>query len=238
MPSRSARTRQSLAEVVGGNCKRIREAAGLKQDELARHARDAGLRWDAAKVGRFESGSVAPTFGTVIAVTLALSRAVDGPVTLADLVQFDGNVTLTRPGVPDPLGAVIAGVCRGEQWPQDPVQIYGADEFTEDELIKQRVHDEVVKRATLEISRAQANAIAAVVVAATVQRSGLAEDRLAQRLKISADRLALLSSRLWQHTFSEERDRRAGPEANAQKRGQVARALQAELEKELANGDD
>jgi hypothetical protein len=70
------------------------------------------------------------------------------------------------------------------------------------------------------------------------QRSGLTEHRLAQRLAISQDRLADTSFRLWQRTFSEERDRLAGPTANKQKRGQVSRTLQAELEKALADGND
>jgi hypothetical protein len=43
---------------------------------------------------------------------------------------------------------------------------------------------------------------------------------------------------LWQRTFSEERDRRAGADANQQKRGQESRTLRAELEKALADGDD
>jgi predicted transcriptional regulator len=226
----SSRTRQPLAKVVGENCKRIRDAAALSKDELARHARDAGLRWDASKVGRFESGSVAPTFGTVLAVSLALSKAIDGPVTLADLVQFDGNVILTRPGVPDPLGAAVAGVCRGESWPESPVDIYGADELVDDELIKERAYVEVMKRVMAEISSAQAESIAAGVGAAVLRRSGLAEDRLAQRLGVNPDELALMSSQLWAgRTFSEERDLRAGPEANAQNRGQVSRTLQADL---------
>lgn len=70
-------------------------------------------------------------------------------------------------------------------------------------------------------------------------RSGLTEDRIAQRLKISRDRLAATSFRLWEgRTFSEERDRRAGPDANPQKRGRVTREVRADLEKALANGDD
>jgi hypothetical protein len=37
---------------------------------------------------------------------------------------------------------------------------------------------------------------------------------------------------------AEERDRRAGPDANPQKRGRVPRELRAELEKALADGKD
>jgi len=69
-------------------------------------------------------------------------------------------------------------------------------------------------------------------------RSELTEHRLAKRLGISPARLAHVSFQLWQSTFTEERDRRAGPDANQQKRGHVSRALRAELEKALADGND
>ena len=39
-------------------------------------------------------------------------------------------------------------------------------------------------------------------------------------------------------TFSNERDRRAGPDANRQKRGQVTRQLKAELQKAITDGND
>jgi hypothetical protein len=71
------------------------------------------------------------------------------------------------------------------------------------------------------------------------QRSGLTEDRIAQRLEISRDRMAAVSFRLWQgRTFGEERDRRAGPGANQQKKGRITRDLRGELEEALADGDD
>jgi hypothetical protein len=42
-------------------------------------------------------------------------------------------------------------------------------------------------------------------------------------------------SAVWGRTFSEERDRRAGGEANAQKRGRVTREMKAELEQVIGN---
>jgi hypothetical protein len=97
-------------------------------------------------------------------------------------------------------------------------------------MIKERTSVEIMKRAMALISSAQAESIAAGVAVAVLRRSGLAEDRLAQRLGVNPDELALMSSQLWAgRTFSEERDLRAGPEANAQKRGQVSRTLQADL---------
>jgi hypothetical protein len=66
----------------------------------------------------------------------------------------------------------------------------------------------------------------------------LTEDRLARRFGIERARLADISYLLWRSTFSEERDRRAGPDANQQKKGRISRELRAELEEALADGDN
>ena len=201
---------ESLAEVVGRNCKRIRTEIGITQDELARYARPLGLRWSASSVGDFEAGRSAPTLATVFTVGVALQFAArhavtlarlygrtqphDRAVTLADLLGGDGLVALT-----DALAASaadLAGVCRG-----------GSFRFPWYEPV-------------------------------TESTAGLAEQRLAKRLGIEPDRLADVSNRLWGCMFSEERDRRAGPDSNQQKRGQVSRTLRAELEKALADGND
>jgi hypothetical protein len=87
------------------------------------------------------------------------------------------------------------------------------------------------------IKQAQAQMSAALTLD-IAERSGLAEQRLAKDLDISPTRLAYLSLRLWNGTFSEVRDHRAGPDATPQKRGRVTRELRKELEKALADGDD
>lgn len=212
---------QPLAKVLGENCARIRRAIGITQDDLALHARAVGLRWNAAKVGNFEKGRSAPTFATVLAVTVALQNALRGAakrrhetsdwgVTLADLVAGDGFVALN-----DNFGvsaALLAEVCRGAVFEPRSVDV----QFTFRQHSAREVHELV----------------------GTMQRSGLTEQRLAHRLGIGPDRLAAVSSRLWKRTFSEERDRRAGAGANQQKKGRVSRELRAELEKAIADGND
>lgn len=236
MSSRStSKPRSSLAEVVGLNCKAIRSKYGVTQNDLAKYAREVGLRWDAAKVGRFEAGAVAPTFSTVLAVSLALSKALAGQncsVRLADLVAFDGNVTLTADG-PDPLGDAVAEVCRGLPWRLDPETLYGTDE-----LAMARVSSAITAAAMAIIRDEQEDALAHAGGRVLARRSGVAEDRVGKRLKVDRDELADMSFRLWRATFSEERDRRAGPDANAQKRGRVSRELTAELKRALADGND
>jgi transcriptional regulator with XRE-family HTH domain len=212
----------SLALVVGANCKRIRvDKIRVTQDELARCARLLGLRWNAAKVGDFEAGRSAPTFATVLAVTLALQMALEdaaerrqespeGGVTLADLVDGRGHIALTDSV--SVAAAQLAEVCRGRTFTPFDLQYWR----------RLRSVQETIDATVAEIR----------------QRSGLTEHRLAKNLGITADRLADVSFQLWHSTFSDERDQRAGPDANQQKRGRISRELRAELEKALSDGND
>ena len=66
-----------------------------------------------------------------------------------------------------------------------------------------------------------------------------ADFRLCKSLGITPEDGLATMVELWgEHTFTTERDRRAGPDANAQRKGQVSRQLKAELKKALADGND
>jgi transcriptional regulator with XRE-family HTH domain len=209
--------REPLAVVVGRNCERLRNLIGLTQDEFARYARDLGLRWKASAVGDFEAGRSAPRFATVVTVAIALQWALEesrprdpeesgdypGAISLADLMRFDGFVMLTDTFKVS--GKFLVEACSGYV-----------------PTLESPMHD-ITKNQRVVVD----------FVADLLQRSGLAEQRQAKRMGIEPALLAALSSRLWQRTFSEERDRRAGPDANQQKRGQVTRAMQIELDEVL-----
>jgi transcriptional regulator with XRE-family HTH domain len=209
-------TTTAIAAVLGANCRRIRRDAGVTQDELARAARQVGLKWTASKVRDFEVGRSAPTFSTVLALTAALDNATKirvvaaststgneiaislnpayHPVRLVDLVSFDGEVTVTEDF--EPSGDHLANFCDGGTWEHPKKAIDWPETL------------------------------------------GLTEQRIAATLGISTERLGAESLRLWNATFSKERDRRAGPDANRQKRGQVTRQLKAELQKAITDGDN
>jgi transcriptional regulator with XRE-family HTH domain len=108
-------TTTPIAAVLGANCRRIRTAADVTQDELARAARQLGLKWTASKVRDFEAGRTAPTFATVLALTAALDSVANGePVRLADVVNLDGGVTITEDFCPS--GNRLANYCSGGSW--------------------------------------------------------------------------------------------------------------------------
>jgi hypothetical protein len=66
---------------------------------------------------------------------------------------------------------------------------------------------------------------------------GEPEERLARDLGLDRERLAAEMAVLWRRSYHAERDRRAGVDANAQKKGRVARELRAEL-RTVLDGDD
>jgi hypothetical protein len=66
---------------------------------------------------------------------------------------------------------------------------------------------------------------------------GEPEQLLERDLGVGRDRLAAEMAALWGQAFHVERDQRAGPGANAQKKGRVSRALKAEL-KAVLDGND
>ena len=58
---------------------------------------------------------------------------------------------------------------------------------------------------------------------------------MCKNIGVETDIGAAAMAKLWGRTFVAERDRRAGPDANSQKRGQISRQLKAELQKVLAD---
>ena len=186
-------------------------------------------------MGDFESGRTSPSFGTVLAAAAALSAATKTEVRLADLVESPDFVTITDKL--DPAGGVLANILRGDRtWGslrRREVLYYASKRVDLQPFV------EWTKKLAEESNRyPEYDDIATADLLPLIERQGLDEHRLAKRLDITDMLLAIASWRLWRRSFSEERDRRAGNEANAQKRGRVSRALQAELRKELARGND
>jgi transcriptional regulator with XRE-family HTH domain len=225
-----------LQAVVGANCRKIRTEHGVTQAQLASHARRAGLRWTASKVGDFESGRNAVSAAALFAAVLALDNAIgagSGPsrvwhtggmtqrkrprVTLADLVGSDGYVTLNDDFAP--TGQALADLCSGKPW-----ELHGGDDAAtagRTEQLLSAAPGVLGERYRMRLGD----------VEDMRRRCTLADTRLARRLGVEPDTLLGLSWRLWHRPFSEERDRRAGTDRG--RRGHIARALTTELQAEL-----
>jgi len=225
-----------LAEVVGANCKRWRKHLGLTQDKFAEFARMMGLRWTASAVGDFEAGRSSPSLATVIAVSVALQvafartdafgsiagdddegfvvmglRDVFAAPTLADLFRTDADWVDVN-GVLQPPGEDLPKLFLGG------LANYGGP--TAEEVV---ALTEMADR-----GRAFRDDL--------VAHAGLTDKRMARQLGISVSDFMVRSIRLWGRTFGEERDRRAGANANQQKKGRIAREMRVELEGHSGNG--
>ncbi|MEX0745084.1 MAG: helix-turn-helix transcriptional regulator [Phycisphaeraceae bacterium] len=214
-----SKTLPTMQMVIGLNAHELRIGAGLTLDRVSAAARRRGLKWSESRVADFEAGRVAPSLPTLLAVCLALNDAGCAEATLPLLVKYISPVRIN-----DSLALLDVDVVRllagqpvdGPE-PSDPADAAAA------------ANSLGWKRTPFErrlIHRLEANP---VTVARNTKGAGATEGRIGKSLQISPQLLAHLSAALWDRSFSAERDRRAGDDASAQKRGRVSRDMQAEL---------
>lgn len=218
-----------LAAVVGENARRIRTEAGATLDDVAVAARGHGLRgWGGGRVSDLEHGRVSPTVPTLVALALALGDIRREPLTLAELVEHQGAVEIN--GSLAVRGAVLVRFLGGQ-----PVRLTKRDVPALAEIKAAEIAASM-RRFTAELPPSLRGVSLATAVAVQ-NRSGEAEQRIAKALGVSLLTVAAASAHLYRGaTASEERDRRAGGDATAQKRGRIARDIRTELKAAL-NGN-
>lgn len=210
------RTAPSVAEVVGANAQDIRGRTRI--DDVAREARQLGLKWNSGRISDLERGRVSPTLSTLYVLANALSRATGRDVSLADLVRTPGYVRLN-----DHL--VIRGTALVSALSGEAALLDDADRYLDAREVAEAI------RATTPSER--------IAFTNELRATSEAEQKLARALGVSLADLLKTTRQLWDgRSLTEERDRRAGPDANAQKRGRVSRELKAELRERLHDGDD
>ncbi|TXI57854.1 MULTISPECIES: helix-turn-helix domain-containing protein [Mycolicibacter] len=191
-----------IATVIGLNAHRIRTDCGATLVEVAALANRDGARWNSSMVSRIERGRFDATIPTVLLIADAL------------------DVISRRAGRP-------------------PVRI--TDLLASDAPMQVATNDAEAYRVEVTVEAAdlirflggQTEAVEALVFSGALDQSRIAgtdhEQRLAKSLGIPVRVLQHLAGQLWGQTFGEERDARAGEDANAQKRGRVTRELKQEI---------
>ncbi len=90
----------TVAELVGRNMRRVREAHAKVLLDVANAARDRGLTWDASAVSRIETGRRALTLDEFVALPLVMTLAVNEVITMVDLLAgpaYDAMDNFGRP---------------------------------------------------------------------------------------------------------------------------------------------
>jgi len=215
---------QTIREVVGENVRRIREAAGARQDDVATAARVLGLRWTRSKIAALERGEKSLDLAEVVLLAEAMGEIAGQPVGVADLLAGDGAVRLSQSLVihREALRRFLGG---------DSVRVLltdipgGADAMAR---AIPRVPERIQRMKLLAGPDMRAEDLRH---AATV--AGEAEERVGRTLGVSKMDVAYLAVGLWGRTLAEERDRRVGDDvplaSRSAKRGRVTRRLVEDL---------
>jgi transcriptional regulator with XRE-family HTH domain len=206
----------TMAEIAGRHARALRKDADANLQDFARAMRRYGLAWSTGRVGDFESGRAAPSLATLFAVAAALSDVVGRPVTLPDLFAGAGPVQVN-----DELSMSLVAVRAAlEGKPVTPVKLAAAV---------------IVNAQNLP---GWARGIDPKLIARVLGAFVETDERVCKRIGVTTDVGAAAMAKLWRRTLTAERDHRAGPDAKPQRRGQISRQLQIDLQKAIHDGDD
>lgn len=194
-----------IGQIVGANVRCMRTEAGHTGDALSKALREFGP-WPTSRVSELELGRVSPTVVTLFAVAHGLTSLLGRTVLVADLLRHDGDTEIGRIQLP---ASVVADAFAGE-----PTGVPSGAGAERDHAL---------------LADYNGPELPVDTIRSVLHQSGEPESRIARGLGVSDADLAGYSAQLWGHTFSAERDKLAGVDANAQKRGQVSRKLKAEL---------
>jgi transcriptional regulator with XRE-family HTH domain len=217
-----------VAKVIGEAAKVLRLDADVTLEQMARVAQRYGLPWTSGRVGDFEAGRTAPSLPTLIAATAALGDAIGRPVSLAELVTGEGqvninyNLSLDRSALRAALsgGSVNA---HAKPMPLATLLTRGLELLTELSTVDwpkrlRAVNPDLRRDVLRDFSES--------------------DGRMCKNIGVDQVLGAAAMAALWQRTFTAERDHRAGPGANAQRRGQISRQLKADLQEVINDGND
>jgi transcriptional regulator with XRE-family HTH domain len=210
--------------VLGENAQRLR--GSYRSDDVARAMGTVGFNWTPATVTYLERGDTAPRLETLMALAAAFGTLLGRPITLAEL--FDGSGYVDVGGWPVDL-AVVRAALTGS-----PIAIPTTTTRSVDLLMEDfRKHGLPAMLAGLaEQPPGRVHAVWKVWKAC-----GEPERRTARALGIELVTLASVMTDLWGTTLTTKRDELGGPDASAQKRGQITRQLRDELREAIADGN-
>ncbi|WP_449064792.1 helix-turn-helix domain-containing protein [Planomonospora algeriensis] len=114
----------TVAQLIGRNIRRLREARGKVLRDVSEAARAFGMTWDPSAVSRIETGRRDLTIEELLALPRVLTLALDEPVTLVDLLPtLEDGYTVSSFGRRVSLTHVIELLAEpGFAWFHQPVQ--------------------------------------------------------------------------------------------------------------------
>lgn len=191
----------SLRDLVAGNLRRLRQAAGREPDDLVPVARAHGLDWTAGWLGSVERGTRALTAEQLLALPVVLSAGLGQRVSLADLLVGDAPVALGPGG--EFTGAQVPAAYLLDVVTGHPVR----RTFTP----TPRPPDDGVAGAAAraaqrmrDIRDAGLGDVDIRALTRAEEGSGAAEAKLARKLEVPTIAVIAAAASLWGHSLTEE----------------------------------
>jgi len=207
--SANERLARKLKTVMGANARRIRQAAGATLEDFAEAIRHQGLNWSTGRVGDLDGGRVEAKLSNAVAVAQTLANVTGQPVALADLFA----------------GTEFEALFRGE--PMQPQADHGHDPDASPRDLAQRNGWENLAQAAADFGVPQTRVTPYLIAFDSIR---VTDRRAAKALGLSLMELTTWAVRLWGHSLTTERDRRAGPDADVSQLGSITRQLRDEIE--------
>lgn len=208
---------QSLSSVIGRELKTLREAGGLRQEQLAAEARRFGLPWTRATVAAIELGRRQLSLGELLLLPELLGRAGAGwGYDVSDLIPDDERPVLVAGVITAPARAVRA---RFADTDEDAVE--RAARLTTAEFKPPRPD---VAPATFTLPQAWLLDVLRVKrledvperfwIEVGLEAAGDAERKAASSIGVPPLALALAARRRWGRSLTAERDRKVANATN------------------------
>jgi transcriptional regulator with XRE-family HTH domain len=223
-----------LHQLIGARLRQLREAAGLRQEDIATQARVLGFDWVRGTVAMIEGGHRRVTLEEFLALPLLLSYVGIPDISLSRLIPTDTPAQLNAQAAvsADTAHRFLTGKSAGEQDTQKggPAVTEGRDEW--DEAIA------LWRRWATGRSRRPRGPDPAAISAAIVDSRGDALANAARVLDVSPVAVSLAALLTWGRLLTAERDDRvrqrvgaSAPDARTLQavRGHVTRTLLEEL---------
>ncbi len=191
----------SLRDLIAGNLRRLRQAAGRAGEDLVPTARAHGLDWTANWLTSVERGTRALTAEQLLALPVVLSAALGIRVSLADLLVGEAPVALSPAGEPVsatvPAGyllGIVTGAPVRRTFTPTP-RLPEGDTAAAASLATQRMRD---------IREAGLGDVDMRALTRAEQGAGTVETKLAKRLAVPPIAVIAAAASLWGRSASDE----------------------------------
>jgi len=237
---RSDEQSRTLDQVIGRNLRRLREDAGLSQDQVANRARTVGLSWTRSSVAAAEAGTKTFDVSELVLLVPLFGKSVDELLAGKGSVRVGSIHDLELPVVRGILAATVtASATKSTKAKVQPEPQRKRRPRRSATHVRRDVDENRGPRSEMMMDAIRPDPFEIEMAA-----RGEAEQKAARRLGVEPLDLSIASFKRWHRSLTEERDARVDEQSDKSstlrtiqaRRGHITRQLLDELQPRLKKG--